>query len=92
MSSTEKIWLIIGFAGQSLFAMRFLVQWIKSEKEKASVIPIAFWYFSVSGGLVLLSYAIYKKDPVFIAGQLTGILIYLRNLYFIHNTSARNTA
>jgi lipid-A-disaccharide synthase-like uncharacterized protein len=81
--SEQTIWLIIGFAGQFLFSMRFLVQWLHSEKQKKSVIPLEFWYFSLGGGATLLTYAIYKQDPVFIVGQLTGLFIYSRNLYFI---------
>jgi len=77
------IWLIIGFSGQALFSMRFLIQWIKSEREKRSTIPIAFWYFSLAGGASLLIYAIHRKDPVFILGQATGLFIYARNLYLI---------
>jgi len=77
------IWLIIGFLGQACFFSRFLVQWLASEKQKKSIIPTAFWYFSISGGVILLSYALYRKDPVFIMGQSTGLFIYLRNLYFI---------
>ena len=77
------IWLIIGFTGQALFSMRFLVQWIKSEREKRSTIPIAFWYFSLAGGASLLIYAIHRKDQVFILGQATGLFIYARNLYLI---------
>ena len=84
MSTNELIWISVGFVGQMLFAMRFIVQWIVSEKQKRSVIPIAFWYFSAGGGLVLLSYAIWRQDPVFILGQSTGLFIYSRNLYFIH--------
>ena len=80
----EHIWLAIGFLGQGLFFMRFFVQWIASEKQKKSVIPHAFWYFSIGGGMILLAYAIWRQDPVFILGQSTGILIYSRNLYFIH--------
>jgi len=81
--SNETIWLIIGLTGQALFSMRFLVQWIKSEKQKKSIIPLEFWYFSIAGGATLLSYAVYKQDPVFIIGQMTGLLIYARNLWFI---------
>jgi lipid-A-disaccharide synthase-like uncharacterized protein len=81
--SEKNIWLIIGFAGQFLFTMRFLVQWLQSERQRKSIIPTAFWYFSIAGGLVLLAYAIHKKDPVFITGQAAGVFIYLRNLYFI---------
>lgn len=79
----EAIWLIIGFVGQALFSARFIVQWLKSEREKKSVFPIAFWYFSIGGGVTLLAYAVYRQDPVFIVGQLTGLFIYLRNLYFV---------
>jgi lipid-A-disaccharide synthase-like uncharacterized protein len=79
----ETIWLVIGFLGQALFSARFLVQWIKSEREKKSVFPIAFWYFSIAGGVTLLAYAVYRNDPVFIVGQLTGLFIYFRNLYFV---------
>ncbi len=83
MSGTSLAWLIVGFAGQALFSMRFLVQWFQSERQKRSVIPVEFWYFSVAGGATLLGYAIYKQDPVFIIGQMTGLFIYSRNLYFI---------
>jgi lipid-A-disaccharide synthase-like uncharacterized protein len=82
--SKEIIWLTIGFIGQAMFTMRFVVQWLASEKRKKSVIPVAFWFFSVAGGLILLSYAIYRKDPVFILGQSFGILVYSRNLYLIY--------
>ncbi len=80
---SETLWLGIGFGGQAMFSMRFLVQWLYSEKMKRSVIPIAFWYFSIAGSLLLLSYAIYKKDPVFILGQSFGLFVYLRNLHLI---------
>ena len=79
----NTIWLAIGFIGQGLFSARFIVQWLKSEREKKSVFPVAFWYFSIAGGIVLLAYAIHRKDPVFIVGQLTGLFIYFRNLYFV---------
>ncbi len=82
--SVEQIWLAIGFAGQALFSMRFLVQWIASERRKESVIPIYFWYFSVGGGLTLLAYAIHRVDPVFMVGQAAGLFVYSRNLYLIH--------
>lgn len=77
------IWLIIGFLGQFLFSMRFLIQWLQSERMKKSIIPVAFWYFSVAGGVTLLAYAIHRRDPVFIVGQGSGLFIYARNLYFI---------
>jgi lipid-A-disaccharide synthase-like uncharacterized protein len=82
--SADHVWLAIGFFGQALFTARFLVQWLASEKKKESIIPLAFWYFSISGGIVLLGYAIHKGDPVFILGQGLGVFIYLRNLYLIH--------
>ncbi len=77
-------WIILGFCAQALFSARFLVQWIASEKRKESYIPVMFWYFSLSGGLLLLIYSIHRKDPVFILGQSTGVIIYARNLYFIY--------
>lgn len=77
--------LILGFAGQAIFGTRFLVQWICSEKEKRSVIPVSFWYMSLCGSILLLIYACIRKDPVFILGQSTGFLVYLRNIYFIKN-------
>ena len=79
-----KVWLIIGFAGQIIFGLRFLVQWVCSEVKKESHIPIVFWYLSISGGMILLTYAIFRKDPVFILGQSTGMIVYLRNLRLIY--------
>lgn len=76
-------WIIVGFLGQALFSMRFLLQWLFSERHGKSVIPVAFWYFSVLGGVTLLAYAIHREDPVFIIGQAGGLVIYSRNLYFI---------
>ena len=80
----SKMWLAVGFTGQLLFGLRFLIQWICSEIRQESHIPIIFWYFSISGGVVLLIYAIHRKDPVFIVGQATGLLVYLRNLRLIY--------
>jgi lipid-A-disaccharide synthase-like uncharacterized protein len=77
-------WVIFGFMGQAMFTMRFIVQWIASERRKESVIPVAFWYFSLGGGLILLAYAIRQMDPVFIAAYLLNPIIYFRNLYFIY--------
>tara|TARA_B100000029_G_C17390151_1_gene893085 strand:- start:452 stop:790 length:339 start_codon:yes stop_codon:yes gene_type:complete len=77
-------WLIIGFLGQLFFSARFIVQWIYSEINKKSIIPLAFWFFSILGGVTLLAYAIHRKDPVFILGQSAGLLIYGRNIYFIN--------
>lgn len=87
-ASSETIWLCIGFIGQALFSARFFVQWLASEQQRRSVLPVAFWYFSLAGGIVLLSYALWRADPIFIIGQATGLLIYARNLYFV-TTSAR---
>jgi lipid-A-disaccharide synthase-like uncharacterized protein len=76
-------WLVLGFLAQGMFTLRFLVQWIASERAGRSVIPLAFWIFSIGGGLLLLVYALYRKDAVFIAGQAFGVFVYLRNLYFV---------
>src|ERR1700758_3748344 len=76
-------WVLLGFVAQAFFTMRFVVQWIASERARASVIPVAFWFFSIGGGALLLVYALYRRDPVFIAGQALGLVVYLRNLYFI---------
>lgn len=84
------IWLVVGFAGQALFSARFVVQWLTSERQKKSVVPLAFWYFSVAGGATLLAYALHRQDPVFIVGQGAGLFIYLRNLQLIHRQ--RNAA
>jgi lipid-A-disaccharide synthase-like uncharacterized protein len=83
-AALDHRWVLVGFAGQAMFFMRFFVQWLASERARRSVVPHAFWYFSVAGGAILLSYAIYRQDPVFVIGQTTGFLIYARNLYFIH--------
>ena len=76
-------WVLLGFVAQFFFTMRFLVQWIASERAKRSVVPIAFWFFSLFGGALLLLYAISRQDPVFIAGQAMGLVIYIRNLWLI---------
>jgi lipid-A-disaccharide synthase-like uncharacterized protein len=85
----SKVWLCIGFTGQLFFTLRFLVQWWQSEREGRSVIPDAFWYFSLAGGFTLLLYALYKADPVFIVGQATGVFVYLRNLHLIRKNRHR---
>ncbi len=82
----EQIMVTIGFAGQGLFAMRFIVQWLTSEGQGRSVIPIAFWYFSIGGGAVLLLYAVWRQDPVIICGQGLGLFIYFRNLFLIYKS------
>ncbi len=76
-------WVVLGLIAQGLFTMRFLVQWIASERAGHSVIPTAFWFLSIGGGLLLLGYSLYRKDAVFIAGQAFGVFVYLRNLYFV---------
>jgi lipid-A-disaccharide synthase-like uncharacterized protein len=76
-------WVVVGFIAQALFSARFLVQWIASERAGRSIIPTAFWLFSIGGGVLLFAYSLYRKDPVFIAGQGLGLFVYLRNLYFV---------
>lgn len=80
----EFWWVALGFLAQGIFASRFIVQWIASEKAGRSYVPVAFWYLSISGGLLMLAYAIYRQDPVFILGQSTGVIVYARNLMLIH--------
>jgi lipid-A-disaccharide synthase-like uncharacterized protein len=79
----EALWIGIGFVGQFLFMIRFLWQWIQSERQQRSIIPIAFWYFSLAGGVTLFAYAVHRRDPVFITGQLLGLTVYTRNLLLI---------
>ncbi|MBU6461804.1 MAG: lipid-A-disaccharide synthase N-terminal domain-containing protein [Bradyrhizobium sp.] len=85
-------WVVLGFVAQAFFTMRFLVQWIASERARRSVMPVAFWFFSLGGGTLLLIYALYRRDPVFIAGQALGLLVYIRNLYFIVLTGRQSSA
>ncbi|ABC22723.1 lipid-A-disaccharide synthase N-terminal domain-containing protein [Rhodospirillum rubrum] len=80
---TLTLWTAIGFLGQIFFSMRFILQWLSSEKARKSVMPVAFWYFSILGGATLLAYAIHQEDPVFIFGQALGLIIYVRNLVLI---------
>lgn len=80
MNLGEALWLGTGFFAQFLFSCRFLVQWIASERAKQSLMPMSFWYFSIGGGAMLLAYAIHQRDPVFILGQSTGLIIYIRNV------------
>lgn len=87
-TGTDLVWMVVGFIGQLLFFGRFFVQWLASERKKSSVVPRQFWYFSVAGGLVLLAYAIHRRDPVISVGQATGLFVYARNLYFIHKAPA----
>ncbi len=78
-----SFWIVVGFLGQALFTARFLVQWVASERSGRSTVPDAFWWLSLSGGAVLLTYALWRRDPVFILGQGMGLLVYLRNLVLI---------
>ncbi|WP_338474721.1 lipid-A-disaccharide synthase N-terminal domain-containing protein [Pseudomonas sp. WP18] len=79
----ESIWLAVGFGGQLAFTGRFVLQWLYSEYKKRSLIPVGFWYLSIVGSALLLAYAIYRQDPVFIVGQSFGFVVYLRNLQLI---------
>ncbi|MDQ0506135.1 lipid-A-disaccharide synthase N-terminal domain-containing protein [Xanthobacter agilis] len=85
-------WTVLGLVAQFMFTMRFVVQWIASEKAQRSVIPFAFWTFSLGGGTLLLVYAIYRRDPVFIAGQALSTFIYIRNLQFALRERRTNRA
>ena len=76
-------WIAVGFLGQTMFFGRFLVQWITAERKRESIVPVSFWYLSIAGGLILLAYAIHRRDPVFIAGQSFGAIVYVRNLMLI---------
>ena len=87
---TSRVWLVIGLAGQALFTLRFLAQWITSEKARKSTVPIAFWWLSLAGGAVLLTYAIHRRDPVFALGQGAGLFIYIRNLMLIGRQRRRS--
>lgn len=88
MTQVQTVWMVLGFIAQGLFSARFLVQWIASERRGKSVVPRAFWYFSVAGGALLLAYAIHRKDPVFIVGQGAGLVVYLRNLQLLRTGAA----
>lgn len=84
--ASEKLWLALGLIAQLLFATRFIVQWLASERARQSIVPETFWYFSVAGGVLLFAYAIYRLDPVFMLGQGMGLLIYTRNIQMIWRT------
>ena len=92
MSTTETIWIGIGFLGQGLFFGRWVIQWIASERKSQSQVPISFWYMSLIGGLITLAYAIYRRDPVFIAGQSVGAVVYIRNLMLISRQNRSKAA
>src|SRR4249919_2434813 len=85
-------WVLLGFAAQAFFTMRFLVQWLASERAGKSVIPLAFWWCSIGGGILLLVYALHRRDPVFILGQGFGVFVYLRNLQFVLRTRKQGAA
>jgi lipid-A-disaccharide synthase-like uncharacterized protein len=89
MPSTELVWLTIGLAGQCLFMARFIVQWIHSERHQQSLIPVSFWYLSLLGGLIVLTYGLHKLDLVIILGQLPGTIVYSRNLVLIHRNNKK---
>ncbi len=82
---SEGMWVTIGLAGQSCFFLRFLVQWIHSEREKRSVVPKTFWYLSLAGAAIVMAYGIFRQDPVIIVGQSTGAIVYIRNLILTRN-------
>lgn len=79
------VWIAVGFLGQALFSARFVIQWLASERARRSIVPTAFWWFSLAGSAVLLAYAVHRRDPVFITGQAAGLAIYLRNLQLIRS-------
>ncbi|MFD2678183.1 lipid-A-disaccharide synthase N-terminal domain-containing protein [Camelimonas lactis] len=85
------VWLVLGLVGQFLFAMRFVVQWLASEKAGRSVVPVAFWFFSIGGGLITLVYGLYKREPVIILGQAFSVFIYLRNLALIRSSRQKQS-
>lgn len=89
MSTTEMIWVGIGFVGQSLFFSRWLIQWFVSERKAESQIPPSFWYMSLIGSVIVLAYALYRVDPVFIVGQGIGTLVYVRNIMLMHRSQKR---
>jgi lipid-A-disaccharide synthase-like uncharacterized protein len=84
--------ILVGYTAQGLFSMRFVVQWIASERAGRSVVPMTFWIFSIGGGLMLLGYAIYRRDPVFIIGQAFGVFVYVRNLQFVLRSGGQGAA
>jgi len=90
--NANTLWVGVGFLGQLLFSGRFFVQWLASERARQSIVPNAFWYLSIAGGLVLFTYACWRQDPVFILGQGLGIFVYSRNLYLLHVVQKRSAA
>ncbi|HEX5539743.1 MAG TPA: lipid-A-disaccharide synthase N-terminal domain-containing protein [Methylophilaceae bacterium] len=92
MPHIDIVWLLFGLAGQSLFMMRFIVQWLHSERHKQSLIPVSFWYLSLFGGLIVLAYGVHRADPVIILGQLPGTVVYTRNLMLIRRQKQQKLA
>jgi lipid-A-disaccharide synthase-like uncharacterized protein len=88
--ANATFWLIVGFMGQGLFTARFLVQWLVSEQKRNSVVPVAFWWFSLAGGVTLLAYALFRRDPVIVAGQGMGLVVYTRNLMLMRKARTRH--
>ena len=90
----ELAWVAIGLGGQALFMLRFVVQWVVSERARRSIIPVSFWWFSIAGAAVLLAYALHRRDPVFVLGQSLGFIVYVRNLRLVYaeRRSARTGA
>lgn len=91
-NTTDMVWITVGLLGQLMFTGRFIVQWIASEKAGRSVVPVAFWYFSILGGFIVLAYGLHKLDPVIIVGQLPGVVIYGRNLWLIRKDQNGNAS
>ncbi len=91
MMTIDNIWISIGLLGQSLFFGRWVIQWLASERSAESRVPLPFWYMSLIGGLITLTYAIYRKDPVFIVGQTVGALVYIRNLMLLQRGANRTS-
>jgi len=89
-TAADTAWLVVGLLGQLMFTARFIVQWIASERAGRSVVPLAFWYFSLFGGMIVLAYGVQKVEPVIILGQLPGVVIYSRNLWLIHKEKRDN--
>jgi lipid-A-disaccharide synthase-like uncharacterized protein len=90
VNSIPVSWLVVGFAGQAMFSGRFLVQWVTSERRRKSIVPVLFWWLSLAGGVLLLSYAVLRRDPVIILGQSAGLVVYLRNLILIRRENGRD--
>lgn len=88
LSMPAQVWVMVGLAGQGCFFLRFVVQWLASERAGRSLVPKAFWYLSISGSVIILAYAIWRRDPVFVIGQSTGLFVYVRNLVLIRRTEA----